>query len=298
MATSLTSPGCVFAADKAIIAARKALALSRQFATDFSDDAVKEGTTLKIPVFSTGASGVFDKDSNNYETIDGSVAYVPVTFTHVKNTFGFDDNDFLIGARASFWGNAGAAAGASIAAKVQNLLGAKIKQADMTSTAISGGAKHVMASVTKAAVAKLRESCAKVGIAPAQAVVLLEPGYFADLLALLDANVYGGAEAVRTGVIPGLFGFKAVCEFSDFADAGTKGAVVPEDGLAIAGRVIPVQGAKVYDELGTTTDEVSGIVLGVRRHTAPATGDNFLTVEAVVGAALVQPAKCFYIAAS
>ena len=40
------------------------------------------------------------------------------------------------------------------------------------------------------------------------ATLALSGEYFYSLLAGLDANVYGGTEAIRGGVIPGLFGFR------------------------------------------------------------------------------------------
>ena len=56
MSTSLTDPSLVFAANKALIAAHPAIAKVTQFATDFTADAVKPGTTLKIPVYDGGTA--------------------------------------------------------------------------------------------------------------------------------------------------------------------------------------------------------------------------------------------------
>ena len=289
--SSLTSPAAVYTAAKAVVAARKAVAKVSEFSTDFSADAVKPGTTLKVPVFAAGTAAAFNRTSNNYETVDGTVTWADVTFGHIKSTFSFDDTDFLLADGTHFWDNAGAASGLAVAAGIEKAVGDLFAEAAVTET-------HAMASVTKAAVAKLRAKCATVGIDPGRSVVLLSPNYFADLLGLLDANIYGGAEAIRNGLIPGLFGFKAVAEFSAFPEAATHGAVVPEDALAIAARLVPVESPAVYQEVGSYTDEQSGLVLGVRRHGDPATGSNYMTVECAVGAALVQGTKVFRITAS
>ena len=287
MATSLASPALVFAADKAIIAARKALAKAALFATDFSADAAQPGSTLKIPLFTPGAAAAFNATSNNYETTDGSVTFAAMAFDHhVKNTFQFDDKDFTLVNGTNFWANAGRASGEAIALAISKAVAGLIVKANV--------AQEAVFSAGKAALANLRKTAAAQGIDPAQTVVMLEPGAFAALLSALDANVYGGSEAIRGGLLEGLYGFKAVIEQSDLsADTAEKlvGALVPADALAIAGRTIPVLSPGVYEEVGITRDEVSGLALGLRRHGNPATGANYATVEALFGAALTQPGK-------
>lgn len=289
MSTSLTSPALVFASDKAIIAARKEVAKASLFATDFSADAVQEGTTMKVPVFSPGQAKQFNRETNNYETVDGNVTYAPVTFDqHVKETFSFSDVDFTLVKGTNFWARAGEASGNAIAVAISAAVGALLVKSKVAT-------EHVLASVTKANIAKIRAAMAAVGARADRSVVMLAPTQFADLLAALDANVYGGAEAIKNGVIPGLYGFKAIVENSDLsADSAEKlvGCVVPEDALVIAGRVVPVMSPNVYEEIGLTTDEVSGLTIGARRHGNPATGDNFCTHEALFGASLVQATKC------
>lgn len=281
MATSLTSPALAFSTDKAIIAARKALAKVSLFATDFSNEAVQPGTTMKVPVFTPGTATAFNASSNNYEKADGTVTYADVLFDkHVKNTFAFSDTDFTLVNGTTFWANAGKASGTAISKAIAAAVGEKIAATSKTST---------LASVTKATAAALRKVCAENEVDPATCVILLSPDYFAQLLATLDANIYGGAEAIKLGIIDGLYGFKAVVESSDLGS--NAGAIVPEDALVVAGRVVPVMSPAVYEEVGQTADEVSGLVIGVRRHGNPATGGNFCTHEALFGAALVQPTK-------
>ena len=291
MASSLTSPAAVYTAASAIVAARKAIARVTQFSTDFSTDAVNPGSTMKIAVFAASAvAGEFDVDSNNYENPDGTVTWADVNFKHIKSTFQFNDTDFLLADGTKFWDNAGKAAGGAVSAGIEKVVGDLFTAEAVTAT-------HTMASVTKNAVAKLRAKCVEIGCDPGKAVVLLSPDYYAELLSLLDSNIYGGAEAIRNGLVPGLYGFKAVAEFSALP-AGTLGAVVPEDAVAVAARLVPVDSTSAYQEVGAWTDPESGLSLGIRRHGAAKFGGNFMTVEASVGAALTQGAKCFRITAS
>lgn len=299
MATSLTSPALVFATDKAIIAARQALAKVALFATDFSQDATQPGTTMKIPIFTPGAAAQFNAASNNYENANGSVTYVPVTFDHhVKQTFQFDDKDFTLVNGTNFWANAGRASGNAISKAILEAVSGLINKTKIPKSATN---EVVFNSSAKDKVANLRVACENADIDPADTVLMLDPTRFAALLATLDANIYGGPSAIRNGIVEGLYGFKAVIENGKLTTASGEnlvGALIPTDGLAVAGRTVPVLSPGVYEEVGQTRDEVSGLVVGVRRHGDPATGANYLTHEALFGAALVQPDKCVRLVSS
>lgn len=281
MASSLTSPSLVFAAERAIVAAHASIAKAKVFATDFSAEAAQPGSTLKVPVFTPSTASNFDPTSNNYATTDGSVTYASVTFSnHPKHTFSFSDTDFNLVNGRQFWDRAGEASGiavgTAIITAVSALFGSVAQTASLTTT--------------KAGIAGLRKEAADNGFDANRAVLMLGPTDFATLLSLLDYYTYGDREAIKNGVIPGLYGFKAVIE-NNYLPAGTKGALVAEDALVIAGRTIEVQSPRVYQEVGYTTDEDSGLTLGIRRGADWATGMNAATVEALFGAALVQPAK-------
>ena len=297
MATSLTSPALVFSAEKAIEAAHKALVKVGLFSTDFSADAVQPGSTMKVPVFTPAAAAQFDATTNNYATVDGSVAYQSVTFgNHVKHTFAFTDTDFLLVKGQQFWANAGRASGTAVSMAIATAVSGLINKTNIPKSGSPFSSKNevVFSSVTLAAVAAFRDKCAKIGTDPARVVLMLEPATFASVLALLPANAYGGTDAIRDGVIPGLFGFKAAVENSYLTTASGEnlvGALVPEDSIVVAGRTIEVQSPRVYQEVGYTTDEASGLTLGLRRFGDPKTGENFASVEALFGAALVQAPK-------
>lgn len=288
--SSLTSPALVFASDKAILSTRKALAKVSAFATDFTADAVQPGSILKIPVYDGGTAEAFDADSANYSHATGTLKFAAVEFSHhVKATFEFTDKDFLEFNTSNVWQKSGDAAGRAISkaivSAVSGLFVYTARKAEISSW-----------SASKAGLAGLRAACAANGLDPADCVVMIQPEEFASVLASLDANVYGGSEAIRNGVIEGLYGFKAVIENSDLpknnGEATTKavGVICPADAVAIAGRVVPVGSPAVYQEVGTQTDEVTGLTLGVRRHADPDKGANFLTVECLFGAALTYAA--------
>ena len=286
MSSSLTSPGLVAAGDKAIIAARKNLEFVKLFATDFSEDALKPGTTLKIPVFAGTAVDFAPGSSHGYNDTEGTIKWAAIEFaTHKKLTFGLQDKDKLLVETDPFWGKCGIAAGQGVGLALVSEITSKLTYSAATQIASW--------SATLANMAALRASCAANNLDPARCVVLLAPTQYAAILAALPANVVGDGSAVVTGVAPGLFGFKAVCEattISAYSAADTQkgvGFVVPEDALAIGARVIKPQDG-VCEEWGTTTDEITGLTLGHRVTVNQNTGERFYTVEALIGAALTD----------
>jgi hypothetical protein len=295
MSTSLTSPGLVFAANKALIGAHRAIAKVSLFATDFSADAAQPGDTMAVEFFDTDPATEYDDDSNNYGTVNGTVKDVKVTFDHrVKKTYGYKPTD-LLKASASIWTRKGDAAGISVALAIEAAVAGKINKTAVPKTGdgFSSANEKVFASVTKANLAKLRKAADDVGADPARTVLVLTPGAFADVLALFDANVYGGAEAVRNGVLPNLYGFKGVVEMRLSAAAGENlvGALVPAEALGVAGRTIP---ADEFDgaECGFTTDDASGLTMGTYAFVDKNTRTHKFTMEALFGAKLIQPGKC------
>lgn len=291
-AASLSSPGLAFAGDKAIIAARPVLEKLALFGTDFSADAVQPGTTLKVPVFAGTAQTFAPASSHGYNDSEGTVNWVPLTFsTHKKLTFGFTDKNKLDVDTDPFWAKCGIAAGQGVAkALVQAVTGVLVGH---DGTAVTPGCTQVTSWTTSLAnLASLRDKCATLGVDPANCVVMLLPSHYATLLSLLPSNVIGDGKVVTSGVIPGLYGFKAVIEAPNIskasgASSAVKGVgfVVPENALLIGGRVIrPQEG--VCEEWGTTSDEITGLTLGHRITVDQNYGERFYTVEAVIGATL------------
>lgn len=285
-------PGISYAAGKAIIGAQRALARVSAFTTNFSDETVNSvGDALVVKVFNGGEASEFDVDTNNYEHTDGSMTQVTIKFdTHLKHTFSFTDEEASKFNTTGIWADNGKIAGKVLARGIEKFVTEKITADAITAT-------YAMASVTKANIAKIRKQCAAVETDPADSVLLLAPDQFADLLALLDSNVYGGAEAIKNGKIDGLYGFKAVMEATKLP-TGTIGAVIPETAIVVASRQVPVNCKGNYEEVGSMVDENSGLVLGMRRHGAPSKGQNFATLEVLMGCGLVQADKCIRLVTS
>lgn len=284
---AFNSPAIVKAANDALVAAAAECNIAREFAANFSDEFVEPGLTVKVPVAAGGTADAFNASTNDYETDTGSVTWAPITLSsHVKSTFMLKALDLLEVPNAPYWGGLSRAGGQSVGRAISTAIGGLI-----TSTSVTASA--TLDTVSLAAIAGLRESCrGKV----ADTVLALAGAEYTTLMAVLGSNYAGGADALA-GRIPGLFGFKSVVCLRDVAN-GVKGALIPADALAIAGRAVPCDDPSVYSEFGTATDPDSGLTLTVRRHTSAANGRCFVNVEALFGAALVKAGDIVRLAAS
>ena len=313
MASSLFSPGLRFAANEMILSLRKDITKVTQFTTNFTAEAAQKGSSLLIPVISDAEAGAFDRTSNNYGDVNGSVKYVPMTFNnHAKHSFGFTENDFNLVNGTSFWAKAGEASARAVARKIAATVGGLINSTNIPTsgdcqityfdadgneqntdngTFTSANEVKVTGELTKAKVAGFRAACKAADIPVGDTVLALNSVKFAELLALLDANMYGGSEAIRNGIIPFLYGYKAVMEMDELNDTNLFGALIPSTSIAIASRILPVMNPKLYDEVGTTTDDKSELTIQFRRGGDWRTGDSVATAEVLFGAKLVQPTK-------
>lgn len=286
---ALTSPGLIKAANDALVGVSPDINIAKLFAYDMSDEFADYGTTVKVPVATATASelALTGESINDYETDSGSISYANVVLNHQpKATFKAPKAADFEAPNAPYWGRMTSAMVNAIDGNISTVLGGLF-----TAAACTGG-KVVLASITKASVAELITKCAG---RVSETVLGLNPVGYATLLSLLDVSAYGGAEAIRTGYIPGLYGFKAVIQLKDLPE-GVTGALIPSTAVAVAARKT-IKDEAGFLEAGTVMDE-NGFPITITRHFSAAKRDTFLNADVLWGAALVQPAKVKYLAAS
>lgn len=274
----MTSPGLIKAANEALVKAQGELNIARLFAYDMSGDFSGYGYTVKVPVIGAGTASPFDATTNDYESTTGSVTYVPVALNdQPKVTFEFNGTDILEAPNAPYWNKCAEAGSNAVKKYISTKIGAL-----MNSTKCTGGTV-TLGAVTKTNVAGLRAQC--VGRV-ADTVLGLDPVTYAAVLALMDANVYNSADAVRDGKVDGLYGFKAVVQLNDLP-SGVKGALIPADAIAFASRAVAVADESIYREIGTATDDF-GFTVTVMRHGSAAKGTGFINITSLFGAEVVK----------
>lgn len=312
--TSLTSAELVFAANQSILKAQRALRKVSKFATDFTAEAAQLGSTMMVQFFDDGEAKDYNEESNNYTHADGSSSFIPVTFTHhPKKSFALKPMDTLESVNGQkFLEGAGTAIGRSVALGIFKTVSAYLSKAYIktsgqdkveteaggyTGTGLDFGAWNEAVfgngEFTKDAVAKsCRQYCDNAEIDAGECVLMLNAKAYGEVLASLDAHTYGGNEAIRAGMIEGLYGFDAVME-NDLLlkDQGLIGCIIPRNAIGVAGRTVPILNPHLCVDSGTITDEGSGLVLTFRRIGEAATDRTVMTGEALFGAKLLQPTK-------
>ena len=283
---ALTSPGIIKAANDLLVKIGPEVAAVKQFAYDCSDAVEDFGQKVRVAMVNGGTSENFSA-SADYEHETGSLTDVFVTLDkQPKSTIALSGKDVLELANSPFWNRVAEAGRNAIANSVEKSIG------DAITTALNSITKETTAlgTLTLAKLAALRSKCkGKIG----DTVLVLSPEKFDEALGLFDSSVYGGTEAVRGGVIPNLYGFKAVVrmELPEYtASTPSTAALIPSNAIAVATRAVAVGDESCYSEIGTQSDE-NGFAVTVMRHGSAATGKGFLNVTALVGATVVDAAN-------
>jgi hypothetical protein len=279
MPNTLTDTALQIYSNKMIAALKRKLAPVFAFSLDLSDEAVQKGGTVQVPLISAATADDFNVTTNNYKATDGSLTAKTVTIDKRKLAkFGVSD-DQNAKFKPSWWeGKAAAcvnAVGAACLADIYALITAANfgdLAADKLAVTLAGFKKAGVGAIRAAAVAK--------GLSPSASALCLNPDFYSALLADLDSASYGGTEAIRTGIIPNLLGFGKIIEVPDFTGPGF---VCHPDAIAVANRYLAPVDPASYSEVGSVTDEDSGLTVGIRKYGDPDTGLLSVSAELAYG---------------
>lgn len=271
------------AAESAVLETNFALAPVSEFAHYYSELDGRPGDAVVIPDF-TGLdeAGEFNETSNNYQSGDNKVEALTVNLDkHLISQISFTDRDYTETA-VNFFVDGGKSIGKKIAKAVNKYVFGMINNTNVTQ-------KEEVGNLDKNAAAKLFKVAADHDLDIADTVIVLNPLKYSQLIASLDSSVYGGPEAIRRGVVVGLFGFKSVI-CSDKLPEGTVGALVQNGALGVVSRYLPPSIAGAYPMTTEATDE-NGVKMGYRYSTNLATGRNYIACDALFGAKVLLPGK-------
>ncbi len=291
MATTMTSLAGKLFAEEMLVAAVKGVVPISKFAHRYTEAERSEGGEITVPVFAVGTAQTFAGDyTKNAGTADG----VPIPLNkHFFDPKVYTDEDFQK-CPVAFWKGAGRAVGKSIsrsiAAEVCGLINkTNIPKSDANEKVLA------VSSLTKKTLAALTETAEAADFNPAEATLLCSGDLFTTILSLMDANVYGGPEAVRKGSLAeGCYGFGNIMRCNALTTASGEnlvGAIVHNDALGYAGAPLMPQSRQVLEEHGLATDEPSGLTIGIRRFGVNTSGKNYIIGEVLMGSKVLQPTK-------
>jgi hypothetical protein len=279
MSTTNTNVGLQIYGEKVIEALRRYLAPIFAFSLDLSPAAAKIGDVIRVPKITGDAADDFNASTNNYKATSAALVDIEVKIDKRKLAkFGIDDEqaaNFL----PAWWERKAIANVSSVAeAALDDILGLVTAEnfgdaaADKASVSLSGFSTKGIAAIRAAAIAKK--------LRPGLSTLVLNPDFYSALLGSLDSASYGGSEAVRSGVIPNLMGFRQVIECPSLTEPGF---VCHADAIAVANRWLKPVAPESYSDVGSATDDESGLTVGIREYGDPDTGVKSVSTELCYG---------------
>ena len=236
---ALTSPGIITSVNEMLTQLKPEINQIKQFSYDISNEVEQAGAKVRVPFVDAGTAENYSADARNYGHATGGLSDVFVTLdTQPKVTVPVTQTDALELPNSGYWKRVTESGVMSISKAISKKIGGLFTAENCL------GGKVVLASVTKANLAKLRKQCTG---RVADTVLILDPDNYADALALFDSNVYGDSDPIKDGVVSRLYGFKAVMCGYDLPE-GVTGAIVPYTSVAIATRPVAIPDAGAYPE--------------------------------------------------
>lgn len=273
------------ASESAIFGLQRHIGAFKLFAHNFSPASGTQYSGVQVPVYNLSAAADFTEGTNDWctgaEGIDGMVVTLD---KHFVKTIALPDTG--IGTDAGV-GNGEAeinfvADGAKAIADVLGTAASKYVFGQFT--AINAPLSATMPS-TKAGFAGLLKVCDDNGVDPFECALVLDPENYGALMGTLDANIYGGPEAIRNGVIENIYGFKGVA-MTGYLPEGVKGVIVPRDTLGIVTRV-NTPAINGYDNTWSAED-ANGIAVGFRVFEHLCYGKALIGGDMLIGAKLLN----------
>lgn len=280
MATTFT--GHEFYSRKILKALPAQLNFLGAFSTDVSGELLGPSKSVEVPLVEMDAAGTFNRSTNNFARQAMTPKTATVTFGDpIIAGFGVTaDQASKIDKR--WWEGKAELNATAVAASASTAVTGLVTKTNFAKAVTGVG---TAASFAKSGVAKIAAACESSTnkLRVKFAALCLSGEYFYNLLSGLDANVYGGTEAIRNGVIPGLFGFGKVMLMHGL---DIPGFVCEPASIAFAARGFRPADDTPYRAIREIKDPESGLVLTLVEYGDGPTGDLSESVTTRIGAAV------------
>lgn len=280
MATTNSNVAAVIYAKRFLAGLTRQLAPLKAFSIDFSDEAKNVGESVNVPLVSADTAAAWNDTSNNFGRSAVNLLDRPVKLDD-RRIAGFQITPAqMANFHPQWWEgkaelNAAEMADAILSAVVGLVTADNYGDAaaDKLTVSLTGFGRKAISTIRAKAI---KDKELRIN----RSVLALNPEFFSALLGDLDANVYGGRDAIVGGVIPGLFGFNAVVELPQLE---IPGFVAHPDAIAVAGRAIPFLGTAPYEKVQNITEPATGMVMTNVLYIDGATGKGNFSVNALFG---------------
>jgi hypothetical protein len=256
MATSVATAAEIYSA-RFLKGLQRALAALKAFSTSFSDEAREVGEAIKVPLVSADTVAAWNASSNNFSRSATTLREVSVSLDS-RLIAGFNITPAQMATfRPNWWEGK---ADENVVAVCDTILAAvaALVTADNYGDAAADKTTVALPTFGRKAVAAIRAAAVNRNMRIAQSALCLNPDFFSALLGDLDANLYGGPDAIRSGAIPNLLGFRAVVEIPQLSNPGF---VCHPDAIAVATRRVAVTDTSAYRLVRDITEPESGLTV-------------------------------------
>ena len=252
------------------------------FSTDISSEVLGPAKSVEVPLVEMDEAGTFDRANNNFARPAGTPKTATVTFGDPIITGFAVTADQASKIEKRWWEGKADLNGTAVAASASTAVTNLVTKANFDKSVTNVGASS---SFAKAGVAKIaaavENSTNKLRVK--FSTLALSGEYFYALLAGLDANVYGGPEAIRNGVIPGLFGFGKVMLMHGL---DIPGFVCEPSAIAFASRGFRPADDTPYRAVREIKEPESGLSLTLVEYGDGPSGDLSESITTRIGAAV------------
>ena len=252
------------------------------FSTDLSDEVKDPGEKIQVPLVEMDEAGTFNRANNTFARPAGTPKTATVTFGDPIIT-GFA----VTAAQARniqkrWWEGKADLNVSSVAASASTAVTNLVTKANFDKAVLNVGASSAFAKAGVAKIAAAVENSTN-KLRVKFSTLALSGEYFYALLSGLDANVYGGTEAIRNGVIPGLFGFGRVMLMHGL---DIPGFVCEPSCIAFGARAFRPVDDRPYNAVREIKDPESGLTLTLVEYPDGPSGDLSESITCQIGAAV------------
>jgi hypothetical protein len=255
------------------------------FTTSYSNEVVRRGSTVEVPLVANLTATTFD---NSYEETGGTLNTVSVSVdTHKVVTVSLSDTEYSKSSVAEitkFAFQQGRALAQAVLTDVYSLF-----------VTTAGGAAQFAASITNLSAftitnaRTLRKALSDSKVPLVGRNLVLNTALYDSLLSqpgLLDASQFGTRDTIADARVPRILGMNVYESLILPANGISLSAMaVHQNAAVVAIRALEPQAPSEYLAAQVVTDPQSGITIGMRRHYSTASGRHFVSFECVYGKA-------------
>lgn len=266
---------------KLIEGAQQQLVRIADFSLSLTDEAREKGESVMVQLATAAAAGDWNATSNNFKASAATqIGEVSVKLDQRKIAKTQITPAQMANFQTYWWQRQGALNARSVALAITGAAASVItpanfgdKKEDKIQVSLDGFSSKAIGPIREKAITDK-------SLQPEDSVLVLNPSFYSALLGSLDANVYGGREAIVHGVIPGLLGFASVVEWPGLR---IPGFVASRGALAFASRRIAFISTKPYEMVKDETVPEIGAVLTTVIHVDGDNGNGTISVNGLFG---------------